>query len=195
MPLKNSNSEGESLSPDWSLSRANSSVHNASAAWKVDSSLVAHYQENLREWRRPQKYLPPDHAARGKSNNSEKNWNQGQNCLIHRRKRLYPCHSSLHIVFKVNGEDFSSPSAETSPPAGDFGFRHCRNILYHIMTLRCKWRARGSLPCDTVDVIRSVPFSKLPPLPRQAAGTATGRLVPAVNQLDVACPRQRQEPT
>lgn len=110
---------------------------------KVDSSLVAHYQENLREWRRPQKYLPPDHAARGKSNNSEKNWNQGQNCLIHRRKRLYPCHSSPHIVFKVNGEDFSSPSAETSPPAGDFGFRHCRNILYHIMTLRCKWRARG----------------------------------------------------
>ena len=56
-------------------------------------------------------------------------------------------------------------------------------------------RARGSKPCDTVDVIRSVPFRKLPPLPRQPVGAAAGRLVPAVNQLDVACLRQRREPT
>ena len=34
--------------------------------------------------------------------------------------------------FKVNGEDCSSPSAETSPPAGDFGFRHCRQEFYQI---------------------------------------------------------------
>ena len=29
---------------------------------------------------------------------------------------------------------------------------------------------RGSDPCDTVDVIRSVPFYELPPFPRQAVG-------------------------
>ncbi len=52
---------------------------------------------------------------------------------------------------------------------------------------------RGPDHCDTVDVIRSMPFRKLPPLPRQPAGAAAGRLVPAVNQLDEACLRQQRE--
>ena len=147
---------------------------------KVDSSLVAHYRENLREWRRPQKYLPPDHAARGKPNNSETR--------------------SPHIVFKVNGEDFSSPSAETSPPAGDFGFRHCRNVFYHIMTLRCKCanlhqgfqmmrparlRRDGRIIC--VLVFMPPPANRrysrqsapLPPPRRGHAATALGRTCPS----------------
>ena len=40
--------------------------------------------------------------------------------------------ASMENFFKVNGEDCSSPSAETSPPAGDFGFRHCRNEFYQM---------------------------------------------------------------
>ena len=47
--------------------------------------------------------------------------------------------------FKINGEDRSSPSARASSPAGDFGFRHCREILYQIQRTKVneatsRWR-------------------------------------------------------
>ena len=49
--------------------------------------------------------------------------------------------------------------------------RQPQRICTPVATARpCEFCVRGLDPCDTVDVIQSVPFHKLPPLPRQPAG-------------------------
>ena len=49
--------------------------------------------------------------------------------------------------------------------------RQPQRICPPVATARpCEFCVRGLDPCDTVDVIQSVPFHKLPPLPRQPAG-------------------------